>query len=65
MSPSAPKWIPRLQWFFVFSLLFGGYYLLFKEAVTEAQTIFRWTLVVVGVVGSIALRFIERKLKKD
>ncbi len=54
-----PPWISRLELLFAFMVAFGLFYLLFREASTDAQLIFRQGLIWAGVVGLFGVRLLK------
>ena len=60
MERAESKWVPRLEWFFSFTILMGLYFIFFKEPGNEAQTVFRQGLVFGGAAGHGVLWLVRR-----
>ena len=53
------------QWLFMFSIVFGGFYLMTKPATNSKVLIFRLAVVAFGVVGLIVTALIKRQRAKS
>ena len=53
------------QWLFVFSIVFGGFYLMTKPATNSSVLILRFAVVAFGVVGLIVTTLIKRRRAKS
>jgi hypothetical protein len=53
------------QWLFMFSILFGGFYLMTKPVTNSKVLIFRLAVVAFGVVGLMVTTLIKRQRAKS
>jgi len=64
MQPTNKKTGFDYQWLFVFSIVFGGFYLVTKPATNGKVLIFRLAVVAFGVLGLLVTTLVKRQRAK-